>query len=381
MSFITAIGPKGNRRYRARWRGPSGESRSKTFPTRVKAEQHLTSVDHRKLTGDYVDSLAGKIKFADYSAKWLERKRATTRGTTAETHASQIRKHLDPWFGTMELRAITREHVKAFAASLQSDTLDRDGEVTKKAVAATTARAIVFTLSAILAEAVDDGRISRNPAHGVKVGAKTERRVDPMHVANIASKVPELADAMPKRWRAAVLLMASTGPRLGECLGLTVDRVDFLRRKIRIDRQLANVHGGNGGFAPPKTRAGVRDIPVPAHVIDMLAAHLAEFPANDTGLIFTTAENRAISRAGWSEKSREACGKVGVEGRTRTHDLRHVAASSLIAGGLSVAAVQAALGHASPAETLEVYTHFWPTDEDKTREAIERASAAWFATG
>lgn len=66
-----------------------------------------------------------------------------------------------------------------------------------------------------------------------------------------------------------------------------------------------------------------------------------------------------------------------VEGRTRTHDLRHVAASSLIASGLSVAAVQALLGHSSPSETLEVYTHLWATDEDKTREAIEQTSAAW----
>ena len=42
-----------------------------------------------------------------------------------------------------------------------------------------------------------------------------------------------------------------------------------------------------------------------------------------------------------------------------------------------MSAVQAVLGHASPAETLDVYTHFWPSDEDKTREAIERAASGW----
>ncbi len=57
--------------------------------------------------------------------------------------------------------------------------------------------------------------------------------------------------------------------------------------------------------------------------------------------------------------------------------LRHVAASSLIAGGLSVAAVQAVLGHATPSETLDVYTHLWPTDEDRTRAAIESSARAW----
>jgi integrase len=75
-----------------------------------------------------------------------------------------------------------------------------------------------------------------------------------------------------------------------------------------------------------------------------------------------------------------ACAAAELDGRTRAHDLRHVAASALIAGGPSVAAVQAVLGRSSPSETLEVYAHLWPTDEEKTRDAIERASADWMGT-
>jgi site-specific recombinase XerD len=90
-----------------------------------------------------------------------------------------------------------------------------------------------------------------------------------------------------------------------------------------------------------------------------------------------TKEGQPISRSRWSEAYRDACAVAGVEGRTRTHDLRHVAASALINSGLSVAAVQAVLGHASPAETLDVYTHLWPGDEERTRRAIEQASAGW----
>lgn len=106
----------------------------------------------------------------------------------------------------------------------------------------------------------------------------------------------------------------------------------------------------------------------------MLAAHLAAFPPGDHGLIFTTASGSAVPRSNWSDAYRAACAEAGIAGRTRTHDLRHVTASSMIAAGLSVAAVQAALGHSSPAETLEVYTHLWPTDEERTREAIEVGS-------
>lgn len=374
MASITALDehgqriPKGSKkrahRYVARWRTPDGKSRERRFDRKVDAEQHLTSVEHRKLTGDYVDAERGRITFNKYADSWLEQKKATVRPSTASTYSAHLDKHLRPAFGNVELRAITRERVKGFAASLTDE------------VAPTTARAIVFTFAAVLREAVDDNRISSNPAERIKVGSKTERRVDPLHIANVVAKVPELADAMPPRWRAAVILMASTGLRLGECLGLTVDRVDFLRRTVRVDRQLVKGEGGMR-FAPPKTRAGVRTIPVPSFVTDMLAAHLVEYPVGDDGLIFTTVAGKPIPRSNWADNYRDACAVVGVVGRTRTHDLRHVAASALISSGLSVSAVQAVLGHASPAETLEVYTHFWPADEERTREAIAVAAGSW----
>lgn len=131
----------------------------------------------------------------------------------------------------------------------------------------------------------------------------------------------------------------------------------------------------------------MRTIPVSESVIKLLAAHLAAYPAGDhQKLIFTTFATRQskvgqpIARSRWSEEYRNARHVAGVEGRTRTHDLRHVAASSLINSGLSVAAVQHVLGHASPAETLDVYTHLWPGDDDRTRAAIERATASWSST-
>lgn len=371
MSSISKVTKSdGTVAWKVRYRTPDGQSREKWCPRKIDAERFLTTVEHTKNVGEYVDPMASKMTFEEYAEGWLARKRQTTKPGTSLTFAAHLNKHVIPVFGARHLGSITRENVKAFAGSLQPG------------VAPTTARAIVFTFAAVLREAVDDGRIGKNPAERISVGARTERRVDPMHVAAIAGKVSTLAEAMPARWSAAVLLMASTGLRLGECLGLTVDRVNFLRRTIRIDRQLA-MYDKASPFGSPKTRAGIRTIPVSRSVVDMLAAHLAQFPATENGLIFTmpaTRENevgRPVARNRWADAYREACAAADVNGRTRTHDLRHVAASSMIAGGLSVAAVQAVLGHSSPAETLEVYTHLWPGDEDKTREVMEAASAGW----
>jgi integrase len=57
------------------------------------------------------------------------------------------------------------------------------------------------------------------------------------------------------------------------------------------------------------------------------------------------------------------------------HDLRHAFASMLIAAGCSVKAVQNALGHASASTTLDLYAHIWPGDEDRIRQAVDRAIA------
>jgi integrase len=53
------------------------------------------------------------------------------------------------------------------------------------------------------------------------------------------------------------------------------------------------------------------------------------------------------------------------------HELRHHYASLLIRHGESVKVVQARLGHASAAETLDTYSHLWPDSDDRTREAID----------
>ena len=359
---MSSINKRSNGTYLVRWRPvPGGPERSQSFRLRRDADNFVKSLDFALLEGTYIDPLAGRIVFREYAAGWLDRKRAAVKPSTVATYRTHLDAHLLPAFGDVPLRSITREQVKTWAAGLEAGGL-----------APTTARAVVFTLAAVLREAVDDGRLTKNPAERVRVGAKTERRVDPMHIADVSGKVTALAEAMPTRWRAAVLLMATTGLRLGECMGLTVDRVDFLRRTVRVDRQLVD----GGVFGTPKTRAGVRSIAVPAAVVELLAEHLAMWPAGENGLIFTTVQGRPVARNRWADAYRQACAEVGLEGRTRTHDLRHVAASSLIASGLSVAAVQAVLGHASPAETLDVYTHLWPSDEERTRAAID-AAATW----
>ena len=196
-------------------------------------------------------------------------------------------------------------------------------------------------------------------------------------------EVRAIVDAAPAHYRALLVLIAGTGTRPGEALGLTSDRVDWLRRTIRVDRQLLTLSGQAPQFGPCKTPASVRTIPVPDGVLVELGRHVKRFEVVDdgelAGLLFRDEKGDPIRRNALGHMWRRAARKVndaaaardGVRIVDRTpHDLRHYCASVLIASGSSVKAVQKHLGHASATTTLDTYAHLWPDGEDATRAAL-----------
>ncbi len=126
------------------------------------------------------------MQFEEYAKVWIDSRRGRQRAATIYTFESQLRQHLNPKFGNHQLKAITRDEVKLWAATVMSK------------MQPTTARQVVFTLASIMREAVDDGRIARNPADRIRVGSKTERRVDPLHISKISAKVPPSRRRCPR---------------------------------------------------------------------------------------------------------------------------------------------------------------------------------------
>lgn len=170
----------------------------------------------------------------------------------------------------------------------------------------------------------------------------------------------------PAARRALVVLLAGTGLRISEALGLQVPDVDFLRATLRVERQRDS---RREGFLPPKTRSSVRTVPLGRVVLDELAAHLAAHGAADDGSLFTDDLGRPLTYSLW----KHAWARLGTG--CKTHDLRHYAVSALIAGGASVKQVQMILGHASAAVTLGVYAHLWPGDDERARTILDAALA------
>jgi integrase len=269
-----------------------------------------------------------------------------------------LRRHIYPAFGDRKLSSILPDDVQALVKSLPL---------------ATSTEAVVHgILSGVMRSAVRSRLISSNPCEGTKLPKVEAKLVMPL----TTEQVGLIRDAMPARLRALVTFAAGTGLRQGECLGLTVDRLDFLRRFATVDRQLVTLAGEEPRFGPPKTKASVRTVPLPQIVVDLMAAHLAAFPPDAGGLVFTLDGSKPISRQAFGHVWRPAAQAAGLPAGTGLHAMRDYYASLLIRHNESVKVVQARLGRASAAETLDTYSHLWPDSDDRTRDAIDSVLGA-----
>ncbi len=245
MSFITKTDQG---RWRARWRTPEGAERSQTFRRKVDAEQHLTKVSHTKLTGAYVDPGAGKVTFGEVRERYIGSGawRESTRRTATERTAAAVET-----FGKRAIGSIRRSELQAFLDGL---------------TLAPSTRAVVRQhLTAVFELAVTDRLIVANPAKRLKLPRRDVAPVSPI----TADELQALLYAAPKRFRVALVLGAGLGLRLGEASGLTVDRIDFLRRTVRVDRQWQQLKRPvPGAFAPPKSQSSARIIPAAEGVLN-----------------------------------------------------------------------------------------------------------------
>jgi integrase len=326
-----------------------------TFDKRATALAWARDQERDLRHGAHVDPRDGRTTVATYAARWQDAA-IHWRPTTRERVAGTMR-HVLAGLGERQLATLRRTDVQSFVASLD--------------LAPSTTALTLRHLRAMLACAVDDGLIAKNPATAINV-PRDER---PPIVPLTSQEIWALADAAPPTMRSVILLAAGTGVRQGEALGLSVDRVDFLRRTVRVDRQVVTVRGAPA-LAPPKTSASVRTVPAPSWVLDELAAHLKVHGEGPERLLFHT-EGRPVRRITFASTFRQtalrAARTPGLErlASVHFHDARHAYASALIASGVSVVAVAAALGHSSPRMTLSVYAHLWPSDTDRVRTAAE----------
>ncbi|KKD04315.1 tyrosine-type recombinase/integrase [Streptomyces sp. WM6386] len=372
-------------RYRARYVGPDGSEKSKSFPDGQKrlAEKWLTNIAADLSRGQYIDPHAARITFKNYAVKWLN--------AHAIDPASQVvieqrlRLHAFPILGTRPLDSFRPEHIRELVSGLEANI----------AVSGGYARNIYGDVRAVLSAAVDDGLLARNPCSAKSVRPPTveRRRVVPW----LPAQVYAVREALTPRYEAMVDLGAGCGLRQGEIVGLAEDALDWEDGIVHVRQQVKMIRG-KAVFAPPKCNKE-RDVPLPSSVAAALRAHMDEYkpvevtlpwrrpdgPMASARLLFTNTANGVAWRSNFNIQDwKPALAAAGLiaeadeKGRYESarehgmHALRHFYASVLLDAGESIKAVSQYLGHADPALTLRVYAHLMPSSQERTRKAIDQ---------
>jgi integrase len=345
---VASIDKRPDGTYRARLREyPGGPQRTKSFQRKVDATAWLVKVQHDLATGVYVAARAGLTTVAAYASEWTGRRQ--WRPATRDRVDRELRLYILPAFGRRPLSSVRRAHVEEWAAALP--------------LAPSTAAAAAQTFAALMAAAVDDERVAKNPCVGARLPKPEDVPVVPLTV----EQVRLLAQAAPDHLRAGVVLAAGTGLRQGEAMAVSTDRLNMLKRELRVDRQLWSPVKGRPVFAPPKSARGYRTIALSPLVVDALAAHLGVFGPGGDGLVFHR-DGAPISRHAVGWHMRNASKRAGVD--ATWHDLRHHHASVLLSAGVSPALVAERLGH-TLGELLKTYAHVIRSDEDRVRGIVD----------
>jgi len=350
------IQKRGKDRWRARYLDPDGHERSKTFPRRIEAERFLATIEADKLRGSYLDPALGRVGFATFAEEWLSVQ--LLRPGSRAVYRSYLKNWLLPAFDGHSLASIRPTHVRR---------LIKDASAVLSEQTVWTVHGL---LSTIMSAAVEDGYIAKNPCSSTTPTKPRRAKVVPL----AAEDVHALMESIQPRCRPMVALGAGCGLRLGEVLGLRLDRVGFDNHQLDVVEQVVLNPGSPPRVAPPKTRSSVRTVPLPAFVADELLAFLQVAGLTDpSSLLFTSRSGQPLWSS-WFYKWawRPAVVRAELPAGTRFHDLRHFYASALIAAGESVKTVQAAMGHASAVETLETYAGLWPDAPERTRAAVDK---------
>jgi integrase len=341
-------------RWQARYRGPDGLLRTApgTFVRKTDGSRWLAMTEAELLAGTWIDPDAGRVPLDDYADAWIT-ERPGLRPKTIQLYRYLLRRHIAPGFAT--IGAITDADVRRWRADL----LDAG-------VSPVTAAKAYRLLKAILATAVEDGLVRRNPCRAK--GAGTEH--SPERPLLTIAQVYALADACGPRYYAMILLGCFCGLRWGELVALRRRDIDIATAAVRITRQLTEVNGQPPFFAPPKTAAGRRIVIIPAPVMPAVEDHLSNhaLPGTD-GLLFASPGGQLLRHSAFRNRVWiPAVAAAGLQG-IHFHDLRHAGNHLVAEAGANLRELMERMGHASSRAAL-IYLHSTPDRQRALADAI-----------
>lgn len=278
----------------------------------------------------------------EYLEKWLNLRKSALAQRTIEGYRRIIRR----------CERISEIEIKELTAWDINETIQKDVSAGK----IRTAEQIYVLLRTALADAVEMGVLQKTPVHHKLRPKRPKQQLRCWGPEETARFLGEIS-GHPRELEIKLALMA--GLRRGEICGLMWQDIDWRSGIMHIRRQKVWTEDRGVQVTPPKTSAGVRDVPVPEALWGPLRARrqLAGYVTE-------------ISASGVSKAVRKAAARAGVK-LIGTHGLRHTFATNAVRYGGDMKSLQVVLGHADYATTANIYTH---PDEQMIRAVVAKAN-------
>lgn len=326
--------------------------------------------------------VAGSSTVKRWADRWLEQRQLIVGPGTYVSDRSAVNRWIVPAIGHVRLDALVPADIRKVTGAQE-----------KAGLALTTMQRTYVTLGKLLSDAVAEGYIVPQRARETPGPGAGPTKRQPLSVED-ASKILAVAATRPdaSRWVAALV----GGLRPAEALGLTWEMVNLEAQTMTLAWQLKALpyvesRNPDSGFrvprgyesrqlrgayhlVRPKTRAGIRVVPLVPWLVEGLASWAERAPSSPHGLVWAREDGAPRSaekdRREWYEMAEQAGVTVtlpdGTKRRPLLYEARHTAATLLLANGVDETTIKAVLGHSSVLST-QTYLH---TDTTRTRAAL-----------
>jgi integrase len=310
---------------------------------------------------------------ADIVEAWMTAKRTAgkQRAVTQDLYRVVLRSRVPDVFMAKRASDVKADDVRGVLAALK----DRD-------LASASIVKTLGILSAAFRQAVHDGKLAANPCDAVDRATVYRRE---LHVPSGDQVARILSTTAGHPLHAPLVVIAYTGLRRGEVLGLAWDDVDFDAATLHVRRGVTQ-RGQEVIFDRPKTPRATRKVPLAPSVVEVLreqrreqaTRRLAVGPgwcdplADAGGLVFDNGDGSPMHPSRLTLYFRRVVTRLGMRG-TRVHDLRHFAGTTAVLAGEPVVVVSRMLGRSRVQTTQDLYVE---VDHEDEREASHAIAAA-----
>ncbi len=298
-----------------------------------------------------VSHAGSEVSVGEWVERWLRDQSVRVSAGTLRTYRISCRR-ITERLGDRLLDRLTAREVTEFSAGLMDG-----GATSSGSLSSSTARNTHMVLHKVLADAVKLELIPWNPADGA-TPPKVENAA--YRVWTAEQVVAFFESVREHRMYPLFVLLATTGMRRGEALGLRWRWVDLDDRSLSIVTSLGSVDGVLVESVP-KTRSGRRRLDLDDDTAAVLKALRDERIAIEGGIdpdsfVFADVHGAPLRPATVSAAFDRLVAAAGLP-RIRLHDLRHTYATLAVEAGMHPEILTERLGHSSVATTLDMYAH------------------------